>query len=337
MAEPEPGFGTAARQAARLLRRARAFPLRVLLTAFVLGLVVVAIELVKEHAFSPRVVLRAMEADRDARTAPRMKRQLREYVMGAVFSNRALSDVMTRHGLYPGLARKNPQAALESFREDIEVEVYRNYFVEERGARGAPRSARIMVSYHSEHRDLALAVTRDLGELVAAHERAARREQAEAAASRAAQALDRARARVVSERRMLREVAHRSVDGDPDERRLARVEAANRTRTLEGLEHELELASARSAALELGKNLEARELGLTFETVERGAIPRSAELELGDLIWLGALTFVFGLPLAALAVGAFSAPVVNRDDLGCLELPLLAEVSGLKLKARTGA
>jgi hypothetical protein len=311
----------------------------VLLTALGLALAVVAIELAKEHAFSPRVVLRALEADRDARTAPRMKRQLREYVMGAVFSNRALSDLMTRHGLYPGLARTNREAALQSFREDIEVEVYRNYFVEERGAGSAPRSARIMVSYRSEHRDLALAVSRDLGELVAVHERAARRQQADAAASRAAQALDRAKARVIGERRKLREAALTSADGevDADVQRLARVEAANRTRTLESLEHDLELASARSAALELGKNMEAQELGLTFETVERGTIPRSAELELEDLLWLGALTFVFGLPLAALAVSAFSAPIVSRDDLWRLELPLLAEVSGLKLKARKGA
>jgi hypothetical protein len=313
------------------------FPLRVGLTALALAAIVVGIELCKEHAFSPHFVLRALEADRDARTAPRMKRQLREYVMGAAFSNRALSGLIARHGLYPGLARNNPQAALESFREDIEVEVYRNYFVEERASNAAPRSARIMVSYRSEQRDEALAVTRELGELVVAHERAARREQAEAAAARARRALESARRRYLGQQKTLRETVLRSVNGDAAQQRLARVETANRSRTLEALERELELTSARSAALEIGKDLEHRELGLTFETVDRGTIPRSAELELEDLALLGALAFLFGLPLAALAVGAFSASIVNREDLRRLQLPLLAEVSGLKLKARKRA
>jgi hypothetical protein len=329
-------MGVALRQAAQLFRRARAFPLRVIATALVLAAVVVGIELVKEHAFSPRFVLRALEADRDARTAPRMKRQLREYVMGAAFSNQALSELMRKHQLYPGIARNNPQAALESFREDIVVEVYRNYFVEERSAQTAPRSARISVSYRSEQRDVALAVTRDLGELVIAFERAARQKQADVAAARAKTSLDRARERYLGQTKKINEAAVLAGESGPD-RELARVRGANLSRSLEGLERDLELAAARSAVLELGKDLEDQGLGLSFETVDRGDIPRSAELETDDLLLLGALTFLFGFPLAALAVGAFSAPIVNTQDLRNLDLPLLVEVRGLKLKARRGA
>ena len=185
-------------------------------------------------------------------------------------------------------------------------------------------------------RDVALAVTRDLGDLVIAFERAARNKQAEVAAARAKASLDRARERYIGQKREINEAELRAGESGPD-RELSRVRSANLSRSLEGLERDLELASARNAVLELGSNLEDQGLGLTFETVDRGDIPRSAELDANDLLLLGALTFLFGFPLAALAVGAFSSPIVNTEDLRNLDLPLLAEVRGLKLKARRGA
>lgn len=333
----EPGFGLAARQAAQLFRRARAYPLSVLVTALLLAASVVGLEWLGEHAFGPRFVLRAVEADRDARTAPRPKRQLREYVMGAVFSNAALRAVMDEHGLYPSLSRNNPQAALESFREDIQVEVYRNYFVEERSAHDAPRSARIAVSYRSEQRELALAVTRELGDLIVKHEQRSRREQAERAAKRAGVEVKRARARYLSHKKKINEIAWFEAETEP-ERQLARVQLAGLRRTLQSLERDLEVAEQRQAALELGEHLEQQRLGMTFEVVDRAAIPRSAELEPRELVELGLLTFVLGLPLAAMAVGAFSRSVVNAEDLAQLGIPLLGQVPRLRTeKIRRGA
>lgn len=336
MVEPEAGWSQAGKQLAQLYRRARAYPLRVLVTALLFSAAVVGFQVIKEHAFHPRFVMRVVEADRDAQTAPRMKRQLREYVMGAVFSNGALQKLLAKHGLYPSLARKNPQAALESFREDIEVEVYRNYFVEDRSAQGAPRSARIAVSYRSENRDLALAVTRDLGDLVVSHEHAARRGQANNAADRARSELARARARYIAHKRSMHEKV--LLPGDsPDEQGLARVQLTGMVRTLEVLERDLEIAEHRSATLDLGKGIEDHELGLLFQTVDRGEIPRSAEREPRDLVLLGALTFIFGLPLAAMAVGAFSRAIVNTEDLRQVPLPLLGEVRGLRIATRRHA
>jgi hypothetical protein len=332
MVESEPGLRSIARIVARLIRRARANPARVLVTALLLALAVVAIALVTERAFRPRYVMRVVEADRDARTAPRMKRQLREYVMGAVFSNGVLLSLIEKHGLYPGIVRKNPQGALESFREDIEVEVYRNFFVEERSAHDAPRSARIAVSYRSDDRDLALAVTADLGDLIVTHERAARSHQAAEAAVRARRELDRARARYLDQRRRVTEKALLTESGEA--RDLARVELTDATRSLEALERDVEIAEERNAAFELGSQLEDQQLGITFETIDRGAIPRSAELEHRDLAVLGALAFVLGLPLAALWVGAFGPTLVDAEDVESLALPLLAVVPSLKNQSR---
>jgi hypothetical protein len=336
MTDPEPGLRTLGRIAARLWRRARANRLRVLLTALLVAASVVGVELIKERAFHPRYVMRVVEADRDARTAPRMKRQLREYVMSAVFSNGALLALIEKYGLYPGIAKGNPQGALESFREDIHVEVYRNFFVEERGTHDAPRSARIAISYSSPNRELALAVTADLGDLVVAHEYAARKQQAGAAAARAQEELERARERYLNAHRRAYQQAL-LMDGDSEEQQLARVQVAESTRTLQALEREVEIAEERSAAMELGQQLENERLGLTFETVERGAIPRSAELETRDLIALGALAFLFGLPLAALWVGAFSSKLVDAEDVAKLDIPLLAVVPALTKNARRQA
>ena len=319
MSEREPGFAAGARQAAWLFRRARHSPLKVVIGAALLALTVLAIQLIKEHTFGPRFVLRAVEADRDARTAPRPKRQLREYVLGAAFSSSALAGLIEKHGLYPGLYRKNPEAAIESFREDIEVEVHRNYFIEDRGPDEGPRSARIAVSFRSPNRELAVAVTRDLGELIVAREQQTRRLQAEHAAEHAELGIESARDRYLDHKRQMRRLSLEPTT-------LARVKLSGMARSLDALERDVEIAEQRAATYSLGEKLESKELGLMFEVVERGAVPRSAEIEPHELWALFIITFLFGLPLSALAVGAFSRTVHGRNEVEALGLPLLAEV-----------
>lgn len=327
MAELEPGPVRGLSEISQMFRRARVYPLSVLGLALLIGAIVVGIKLVSEHVFAPRYVMRVVEADRDASSLPIMKRQLKEYVMGAVFSNAALERVRAKHGLYPGLARANRQAALESFREDIGVEVYRNYFVEQRYDGDDPRSARIAISYRSEDRALALAVTRDLGELVMLHEQATRKAQSADAAERARIALERTSKRYVEQKRQISERALA-----PREQQIqARVEQAGLAHALQTLERDAEIAEQRSATLEIGKRMEAENLGLVFETVDRGEIPRSAEIEARDLLLLGTIGFLFGLPLAGMLVGAFSRTIVSIDDLQDLPVPVIGEVRDLRL------
>jgi hypothetical protein len=144
------------------------------------------------------------------------------------------------------------------------------------------------------------------------------------------------RKRYLDRKRQIHEKALLASD-DGEEQALATVELSGMSQTLLELERDLEISEQRSAALELGKDIEQHRLGLLFQTVDAGEIPRSATREPRDLVWLGFLTFLFGLPLGAIAVGAFSPAIVNLEDLRRLPMPVLGEVRGLRLSTRRRA
>lgn len=191
--DEEPRATVAARQAGQLLLAGLGRKMALFLAAALYAAVLAGVVLGMKYSYSPEYVLRVVEADRDSTGIPRPRRELAEYVKKAVFTSEPLLDVMSRHGLYASLARKNPSAALESFREDIEVEVRQNYLVEERATGAAPRSARLVVRYHDADPEVAVSVTRELGELVVKRERAARRNEATRAADLAKEQVDEAR------------------------------------------------------------------------------------------------------------------------------------------------
>jgi hypothetical protein len=180
-------------QAARLFLAGFKRPVALLVSVVLLGGILAGALVLKRHSYAPRFVLRVVEGERNAAGTPRPRRELAEYVQKAVFTSTPLLDIMTRHGLYPSLARKNPRAALDSFREDIEVNAYQNYFLEERPVGAAPRSARLAISYRNSDPDVATSVTRELGALVVAREMATRRDQTTFAAERAKHEVDAAR------------------------------------------------------------------------------------------------------------------------------------------------
>jgi len=224
-------------------------------------------------------------------------------VRQAVFTSEPLLELMRKHQLYPGLRQRNARAALDAFKEDISVEVYQNYFVENRAPGNLPRSARLTVSFHSKDPALALAVTRDLGALIVSHELASRGAQASSAAARAAQARDtwvtawqRRSADIAAKRA---EIASRG----PTDPRL-QVELVGLLGSMPALERELEMAERRAATLELGAAWERRGIGLSFEVVDDGALPgRAARAR--NATWAGVATLLCGLPLVAMTVGAF--------------------------------
>ena len=109
-----------------------------------------------DHAARLRACLRAarQRGNREPGTLPRPRAaRVRDR---RLFTSEPLFRVMATHKLYPGSIKRHPRGALQSFREDIEVEVYGNYFLEERAPTDRPRTARIAVSYRSTKPDLAL-------------------------------------------------------------------------------------------------------------------------------------------------------------------------------------
>jgi hypothetical protein len=256
--------------------------------------------------FSPHIVLRVTESNADPTAMPKLKRQLGDYVQQAVFTSSPLMDIILRHKLYPKAMRVNPRAALDSFRKEIEVDVYQNYFVEERTAAQAPRSARVSIGFRSDDPEIALSVTRELGALVMNHERRIRREQAVAAAdeaNRAREALNAAlqqRGRDVAEKRA-------ELDAAGVANPQLQVELVSLMGSLEALALQAESAELRASQLELGAKFEGQGMGLSFDVADDASVPNPGRR--GPLALLVAgIAMLFGFPLVAVGVGTFGAP-----------------------------
>lgn len=317
----EDGLAAAGREAVRLLRRAAHQPVKTLLLALMLGALVTAGLLLRKREFSPTFVLRVVEMDQDTRSAPRAKKKLREHVEQAVFTHTRLLEIIDRHGLYRNLRKKDPRAAVVSFQEDIEVEVYRNYFVQDRTAHGAPRSARITVSYRSEDPDEALRVTRDLGALIAESESAIRRQQLENAASGAAIETRRASDDLVALRQRLSKTFRdwATASGSEDSAKLS-IELMELRASIEHAERRLQAIERTKADLDLAATMAEDHMALRFEVVDRGAISASERDRRRHAYVAGFTTFFMALPLMAVAVGAFDSRIRYADDLTRLGL-----------------
>jgi hypothetical protein len=301
--DEEPRAAVYVRQAIELFLRGSRRPMRLLVAASLFIAIVVGATAFARRTYAPHYVLRVVETDRDRSSLPRPPRQLAEYVREGVFTSKPLLELVHRYGLYPGLSRKNPRAALDSFREDIDVDVYRNYFVEERSADAPPRSARLSVSYSGPSRDIAVGVTRDLGSLIVQHETAMRRAQAAGAAAYAKREVDLAQRALVSRRAELaskRAEIERAAGLEPK----LQVELVSLLVSLDGLERRQDESERRQAVLALGAAFEGSGLGMSFEVADDASLSTGSE-ERNTQMMLGGLSLIFGLPLVAMAVGAF--------------------------------
>jgi hypothetical protein len=292
------------RQAARLVVAGFKRPFVLLVVAAIAALALAAVVLFSKRSYAPEYLLRVVEPERDSRGMPRPRRQLAEYVRQAVFTSKPLLEIMSRYGLYPSLARKNPRAALESFKEDIQVEVYQNYFVEDRPIGSAPRSARLSVSYHNASPELAVQVTRELGALIVDHERAARRAQATRAAESAKHEVDAAREALIARRAQVAS-EREQLEKDPFDDPRRRVELVGLLGSLPRLEARQNETERREAELSLGAALERSGNGMSFQVVDNGALASGAGAR-NSQIGFTVATFLLALPLMAMGVGAFA-------------------------------
>jgi hypothetical protein len=300
----EPRLVDFVRQAAELLVRGIRRPFQTSLVALLATALLMAVLAFGKRTFAPRLVLRLEEGGSDPNASANVKRRLSDYVREGVFTSEPLLALIRRHGLYPNLAANNPHAAVESFREDIDVDVFQNWFVEYRGPGSSPRSARVVVSYHSPYREKALAVTRELAALVKARETQQRREQAQRAAKAAEEARDALRL-AVQERAVEIAAKRNEVLAAAVPESATQVELVGMLGSLEVLERDLDEATRRAASLELGAALERGGVGLRVEVVDDAVLPNDARRSFWLSVVAGA-SFVLGLPLSAVAVGAFS-------------------------------
>jgi len=327
-ADEEPGLAGAGAELQRLKRRALAHPWRTLAVALLATLAVVGMRARKVRTFSSRVVFRVTEGDLDASTAPRPAKRLREYVLDVAFSNQRLLDVIREHGLYAREMKRDPSLAVEAMRDDVEVDVWRNYFVEIRQLDDAGRSARIAVTYRARDPKLALEVVRHLGRLIAEQEEKARIAMAEEAARQAELAVDEARGQL--ERRQKQIVSHelelRRGNLPQAQAAMLRVELADLKKNLEPLEARLTELQQKKSAYDLRAAMERNQLGLQFELVDPGQQAKLGISKPRELILIGVIVLIVVLPLAGIFVGAYDQRVYDAEDVRRLGLEAVGHV-----------
>jgi hypothetical protein len=325
--DDEPGLGGVGRELKRLGRRAWLRGVRTVGLALLVTAAVVGKRAQKERVFTSRVVFRVSEGDIDVGAAPRPARELRAYVLNVAFSTGKLLDLIRRDGLYRRELKRDPQMAVEAMRDDIDVEVWRNYFVDNRSEGGSGRSARIAVEYTAKDRELALEVARALGALIIEDQEETRAAETQAASERAAFAREEARQNLWKRHTEIFTKQLIAGRAPPAERAALLIEIASLTRSIELLEIRLHDAERKKAAIDLRAAVEKQQLGLSFELIDPG---RPAQLGISrprELGQLGVIVFLLVLPLCIIAVGAFDPRVYDLDDIRRLGLLPIGHVA----------
>jgi hypothetical protein len=334
----EPGFRETVDELARLFRRARKRPWVVVgLTVLVTALMVVR-SARTQISYGARVKLLVTEstleaASRELRSGSRIysNDKLRDFVANAAFTDGKVLELLKKHDYRTRDIENNPRLVLQSFREDVEIDVYRNHFVEE--PMGAPRTANIAIGIRLPDPDKALEITRALGDLVVERDAAYRKEAYEAARTVAGHELKLVRDRIAETDAEKTSLLTRA-DFEPN--RAKKGELKYRAKQLESkllsLSYELSAARARYEEVRMMDNAGA--MGLRFERIDWGA----AEVRIDKraaVVRFGLMVLILSFPFVAMAVGGFDRRVYDRDDVRRLGLIPLGTVRAPVVKKPT--
>ena len=312
------------KEIAYLLRRARTRPLAPALLALGFALSVIAWRASSPPRHESTVVLAATEGTLDLATAPRQIRALRSHVESALLSDARLTDVMVRHDLYATERQRGASLALSTFRDDLDVRVWRNYFLEARDAADDPgRSTRLSITWRAADPELALAVTQELAHLIIDAEEEGRADDAARALSGLTEALA---ARQVELARAGADFARAQTALDEQASPAHAIALASRRTALTRAQEDLAAVARHRNALALRLRLEQRRMGLRFEIVDEGRLDTARWSRPVELGLLGAIALAFALPLAALTLAAFDARVHRQEDLRRLGFVALGQL-----------
>jgi hypothetical protein len=320
----EPGFAEFVSEGRRLFRRARRRPWLVLgITLALLGML--AIRQVRKDRYYPASVLLSATEGRDAEAGvAHASAKLQDYIYYAVLTDSALLAIMREHGYRPDLVDLNPRLALDNFRDDLDVDVYKNEFLQPRMG-GVPRSARFAIEIRAPDPDQAIAIARALGERVIARDAENRKERLAVELELASEILGYARADVD---RTAREHAQAVLELEETVGREAaplRVRVQKLDAALTASRARLDQAQSTYKQLHASSAADAESLTLRYDRVDWGAPKLRVDERLALLRTL--LVGFFGLlPIVAMGVGAFDPRLYEPGDVRRLGLRPLGVV-----------
>jgi hypothetical protein len=325
--DEEEGAAELLRESARLSRRALRRPYWVLGLTLLSAMTLTVRRARKQSIYRSAMVFRIVERMTEE-NSPSPPRQLERFINKVVFSSARLAGVLERFNLYPQKRQHDPLRAVEEMRDDLDLRVWRNYFISDQEVDNEEgRSARLLVGYSAHDPELSLAVTRALGRLITDVQEQNRLEQVRAARETLDQAAAESRDLLARHRHELLEKQLAVEHASPTRAALLRIEIANllgRMKSYERQAHEY-LRQRNDYALQ--EAVERNRLGLVFEVVDPGRVAKIDPLPRGaQLAIYGVTMFLVLLPLAGLLVGSLDPRIYQVEDLRRLGLRTVGEV-----------
>lgn len=320
----EPDLRGTVDEIARLLSRARRTLLLTLGVTLLVSAAITARTLNKTRYYESTIVLTATEGEHAEDAVAHTANKFQDHVYHACFTDSALTELMHRHGFRPDLQEKNPRFALEQFRDLIDVDVYKNEFVQPRWPMTPPRSARIAISMRYPDPEEALVIVRELGDLVVQKDADIRRDRYEAKLKVATDTVNLTKQEIERLEKEA-EFARAAEETIPERRGEFKVQADGAERGLIGALARLKEAEGDRNKLTLKKNADKESLELRYDRADWGVAERR-ENRVYLLIKTAVLSFFGLLPLLALAVGAFNPRVYDERDVSRLGLRALGTI-----------
>ncbi len=317
--DDEPGWAGARRELARIRRRVRSRWVKTLLITILVTCAFVFYQSRKQRVFESTVVFRVVEGNFDAHTAPPTNVKLKDHVWSVLLSGTKLLAIMKEAKLYQSQMSIDPTVAIEAMRDDIDVEVLRNYFGLVRDEGDPPRSARVGITYRSGDPHVAFDTARRLGTAIAEQETAARQALANAETDAATRTVLELHEQLsVTRNEQVKLQLDRPKDKIAEQLRAVRLRRTYQEAA--ALEVQLTEAQRDRANLHLRTTIEGKRMGMRFELVDPGRPARVILTRTDQLILLAVLGFFFLLPVVSVGVGAFDNKVYDVEDLRRLGL-----------------
>ena len=261
--------------------------------------------------YEAEVGLVIMEGSSNADRRPLSQGEVSASITRALFAPDQMEGLIARHDLVKKLGGSNPGTTADRVKKLTQIETFHDYFMASRQPGDPPRSARVTIGFSAPDPDLALAVARDLGELVSQTQTALESEAVALHLESLRGLAEHAAAEAVSRRGEL-DRATQNVRAQPSERERFRLGQ------LRGAAESAGQASKTAAMALVDAQLQAREarqIGGLVQVIDPGLptwhdVPRREKLARQAI-----LSLAVAMSLAVILVGAYYPNVLDEQDL----------------------
>ena len=311
-----------------VIARALHRPVLVLLVATLFTGAFVANRVLRPPLFEVTLHYRIAEGElSDPRHAPRAPSGIRDYIRNLALSRDRVEQILEAHPAFGSSAGVNRQRAIERFRENVAVDVSRNYFILDWAGGDEPRSARVAVSLLAEDGAEALGVLREMVGTVVQDQAEYRRAHVEGARDLIEAQLQEARARANVIQKKLGQMQRENRGGNPARGGRNRPQIAALRGELAAVTERLVELERLGAAARFSSAAERENLGLTFELFDESVVPYGMRLTPLKLAALGTVAFAITLLITLLVVGSFDDRVYAPEDLAIHGIPVFGALA----------